>query len=80
MPEPEPETPMESTETHIIAPTVLLQETINWLRWRGYRVIGMSVPGMAIGGIAFGKKNQPAMVAVVGDILEYDGEHVTIME
>lgn len=79
-PEPEPETSVDTTETHIIAPGFLFKETVDWLRWRGYRVVATSTPGMAVGGVVFGKKNQPAMVAVVGDILEYDGEIVTIME
>lgn len=56
------------------------QDIIRWLKWRGYRVVagGTGIPGGA--GVVFGRKNGPATVAVVGDVLEWDGRNVVLMD
>jgi hypothetical protein len=65
-------------ETHLIAPFTQPIETLEWLRWRGYRGVATLVPGLSGGGLVFSKKNEPAYVANVGDTLIWDGEKVTV--
>lgn len=74
--EPEPEQP-RVLETHTVAPHIEPRETLEWLRWRGYRVVLAHYPGVQ-GGLVFGRKNEPAYVVVVGDTLIWDGEKVVI--
>jgi hypothetical protein len=67
-------------EEHIIAPTVEPQETVAWLRWRGYRVV--VAPGFRdqAAGVVFSRRNEPAFIAVVGDVLVWDGQDVRVQE
>jgi hypothetical protein len=67
-------------EEHIIAPGTSPRETEAWLRWRGYRAVATAMPGVAAMGLVFSRKNGPATVAVVGDVLVWDGYRVTVQE
>lgn len=53
------------------------REVVSWLRFRGYQAVPGTAPGV-MGGIVFAKKNQPAYVAMVGDVLVWDGTNVRI--
>lgn len=59
-------------EAHTISPDEDLSATVEWLRWRGYRAA--PVPG----GVVFSRKGDPAMLAVVGDVLVDVGDQVRI--
>jgi hypothetical protein len=65
-------------ETHVIAPYNQPIETIEWLRWRGYRVMVSGTSGTPASSVVFGRKNEAAYVAVLGDTLVWDGEKVVI--
>jgi hypothetical protein len=75
--EPEAEPP-RILGTHTVAPHIQVMETVEWLRWRGYRVVATAVPGTVINGFVFGRKNEPAYIVAVGDTLIWDGEKVVI--
>lgn len=66
--------------THAITYLTPMTDTISWLRYRGYRVVTTGVPGAVISGVVFSRKNGAATVAVVGDVLEYDGKNVVVMD
>ncbi len=80
---------------HVITPSGHPKETLEWLEWRGYRaavvqpvIQEVMFPGIPatgaemIGkaGVVFGRKNHPLVLAQVGDVLVWDGSHVTIEE
>lgn len=76
-------------ERHVLTPSGDVKETVAWLEWRGYRcavVQPMKVPTYLgteyVGkpGVLFSKKGDPLVLAQIGDVLEYDGETVTIEE
>lgn len=78
--EPEPESFFDLDDSlHMLSVDTPIKDTVAWLRYRGYRVVGAYREGV-MPGIVFGRKNGPATVAVVGDILEYDGMNVVVME
>lgn len=86
--EPEPDEPRREDAPyfdlddpiHPITHGTLIGDTISWLRYRGYRVVITELRGEQDWGIAFCRKNKPATLAVVGDVLEYDGKNVVVME
>lgn len=76
-------------ERHVLIPMGNVKETVAWLEWRGYRcavvtpmtvdtAMGSEYVGKA--GVLFSKKNEPAVLAQVGDVLEYDGDAIWIEE
>lgn len=67
-------------EEYTLIPSGLPMEAVEWLRWRGYRACMAVAPGRPSGGLLFGRKNEPAMIAVVGDVLVWDGHHVRVKE
>lgn len=66
-------------DRHIIAPSCTPVETLAWLSWRGYRGVPATSPG-AVGGIVFARKNEPAFIATVGEVLVWDGKNVRVEE
>lgn len=79
-PAPEPERVFDvEDDTIAIRHDSSPQEITQWLRWRGYRTVAAVAPG-SVPGVVFGRKNGPATVAVVGDVLEWDGRNVVIMD
>jgi hypothetical protein len=66
-------------ETHILTPLGDPTETVAWLKWRGYRA-AISSSAFSKPGVFFGRKNQPLLLAQVGDVLVWDGQNVVIEE
>lgn len=78
-PDPEPSFDIESN-TYRLSHNSNPDEIIRWLKWRGYRVVagGTGIPGGV--GVVFGRKNGQLTMAVLGDVLEYDGVNVVVIE
>jgi hypothetical protein len=74
------------TEEHILAPTSDPRETIDWLKWRGYRGVLVtasvydagSMFGYTPGALLFGRKNEIVKIAEVGDVLTWDGTDIQV--
>lgn len=56
-------------DAHTITPHGDPRETVNWAVWRGYRAIVISDSLSGTGGLLLGRKNEPAILAVIGDVL-----------
>lgn len=72
---------MADQEIFIIAPDDDPSETVKWLEWRGYRgvVTASAVPGlMAV--VLFSRKNEPVMMAQVGDVLVCQSGLIRVQE
>lgn len=66
-------------ETLTLTPSTDVKETVDWFRWRGYRAVVTSGT-FAPAGVVFSRKNEPAMIAVVGDELVWDGRNIVVKE
>lgn len=69
-------------ERHHIGFNLDPAETCRWIKERGYYavIVGVNAYGAGEPGVAYGRPNQPAHIALRGQTLAWDGHTLTVEE